>query len=97
MEPGAPPDVGADSGMAGKAFSVLRLAREGFMARCAIGFEFCMGPAQRAGRNQALHDALGEGQLRGKGQPGNREKAKPALHQYIWTATMWMIAVTTSM
>lgn len=83
MESGSAPYVGADAGMAGKTFSVLRLTRKGFMARGAIGFELCMGSAQRSRRDEAFHDALGKGEVRSKGQPGNRKKANPSRHQYM--------------
>ncbi len=42
-----------------------------------------MGLCQWPGRDQALHDALGKGEVRSKGQPGNRKKANPPYHQYM--------------
>jgi len=87
--------IGADSRVACKAFSVLCLAGKGFMAGRAIGFEPSVCAAQRARRDEPFHNALRKGQMRGQCQPGDGKEAQPALHQYICTAMMWMIAVTT--
>lgn len=87
--------IGADSRVAGKALSVLRLAGKGFVARRAICFQPGMRTAQGPRRDQPFHDALGKGQMCGQCQPCNGKKAQPAPHQYICTAMMWMIAVNT--
>lgn len=88
-------NIGADPGVAGKAFTVLRLAGKRFVARRTIGLKPGVRTAQRPRRNQPFHDTLRKGQMRGQCKPGNGKKAQPALHQYICTAMMWMIAVTT--
>lgn len=67
------------------------------MTGVAIGFELGMRIAERTRRDQPFHNALCRRHLRRNDQPDKRKEAKPEAHQYIWTATMWMIAVPTRM
>lgn len=88
-------NIGVDALVAGQAFSVLRLSRKGFMAGRAIGLQLRVCCAQGARRNEPFHDALRKGQMRSERQPCNGNEAQATQHQYMCTAMMWMIAVTT--
>lgn len=67
--------VGTDSRVARKAFSVLRLAGKGFVARRAIGLEPGVRVTQRTRRDQPFHYALRKCQMRGQCKPANGKKA----------------------